>query len=87
MALFVRHWWPIAVLASLFSSRIRRALLLSGVLDVVLEYRRTRPDLDPVRFGIARRLDDLAYGAGVWLSAIRGRSVLPLLPDIRRQRD
>lgn len=86
MALFVRHWWPIAVLASLLSSRIRRALLVSSVLDVVLEYRRTRPDLDPVRFGIARRLDDLAYGAGVWLSAIRGRSVLPLLPDIRRQR-
>jgi mycofactocin system glycosyltransferase len=84
MALFVRHWWPLAVIASLFSRRMRRALVLSSVLDVVLEYRRTRPRLDPVRFGVARRLDDLAYGAGVWFSAVKGRSPRALLPDIRR---
>lgn len=85
MALLVRHWWPLAVVASVFSRRIRRALLVSGVLDAVLEYRRTRPDLDPIRFGVARRLDDLAYGAGVWLSAVKGRSLRALLPDIRRR--
>jgi len=44
-----------------------------------------RPDLDPVRFAIARRLDDLAYGYGVWRSAIRGRSLAALLPDLRRR--
>ncbi|MET4782204.1 mycofactocin biosynthesis glycosyltransferase MftF [Glaciihabitans sp. UYNi722] len=84
MALLVRHWWPLAVIAAIFSRRMRRAVLVSSVLDVVLEFRRTRPRLDPVRFGIARRLDDLAYGAGVWFSAIKGRSARALLPDIRR---
>jgi mycofactocin system glycosyltransferase len=84
MALLVRHWWPIAVVGSIFSRRLRRALVVSGVLDALLEYRRTRPQLDPVRFAIARRLDDLAYGAGVWFSALKGRSVRALLPDIRR---
>lgn len=85
MALLVRHWWPLSVIASVFSRRARRALLVSGILDVVFEYRRTRPRLDPIRFAIARRLDDLAYGAGVWFSAAKGRSLRALLPDVRRR--
>jgi mycofactocin system glycosyltransferase len=84
MALMVRHWWPLAFTASLYSRRVRRALLFSCLFDAAWEYRRTRPQLDPFRFAIARRLDDLAYGAGVWLSAIKGRSVKCLLPDIRK---
>ena len=60
-------------------------MLLAGALDAALEYRRTRPDLDPIRFGIARRLDDLAYGGGVWFSALKGRSLRALLPIIRRR--
>jgi len=85
MALLVRHWWPLAVVASIFSRRIRRALVVSSILDAALEYRRTRPQLDPIRFGIARRLDDLAYGSGVWFSAMKGRSLKALLPDIRHR--
>lgn len=85
MALLVRHWWPLAVVASIFSRRMRRALLFSSVLDIVLEYHRTRPRLDLVRFGLARRLDDVAYGAGVWFSAAKGKSLRALLPDIRRR--
>jgi mycofactocin glycosyltransferase len=56
-------------------------VIVAAVADAVIEYRRTRPKLDPIRFGFARRLDDLAYGAGVWLSAVRGRSAAALLPD------
>ncbi len=82
IALFVRHWWPLAVGASIVSPRLRRALLASCLIDAVVEYRRTKPDLDPIRFTVARRLDDIAYGAGVWYSAIRGRSWRCLLPDI-----
>jgi mycofactocin system glycosyltransferase len=84
MALFVRHWWPLAILASVFSRRLRRALIVSCLVDAFWEYRRTRPQLDPFRFGLARRLDDLAYGAGVWYSALKGRSLRCLLPDLRR---
>lgn len=82
-ALLLRHWWPLTFVGCLFSRRLRRAALVAGLLDVVLEYRRTEAQLDPLRFGLARRLDDLAYGAGVWFGAIRGRSPAALIPDLR----
>ncbi len=82
MALMLRHWWPLALLACLVSKRARRAVLVSAVVDVALEYRRDAAHLDPLRFAVARRLDDLAYGAGVWLSAIRARSIAALTPAI-----
>lgn len=84
MALLVRHWWPLAVGGSVFSRRMRRAFVLSCIVDAAWEYIRTKPKLDPLRFGLARRLDDLAYGAGVWWGAGKGRSIRCLLPDIRR---
>ncbi|MCU1530350.1 MAG: mycofactocin system glycosyltransferase [Frondihabitans sp.] len=83
-ALLVRHWWPVALLLSIVSPRIRRALIVSAVVDAGIEWVRLRPDLDPVRFGVARRLDDLAYGAGVWWSALKGRSLRGVLPYVRR---
>lgn len=86
MSLMLRHWWPIAAIAAVFSRRARRAVAVAAVADVALRYRQNEAKLDPVRFGVARRLDDLAYGAGVWFSAIRGRSIAALKPDLRRHR-
>ncbi|WP_217634353.1 mycofactocin biosynthesis glycosyltransferase MftF [Herbiconiux ginsengi] len=86
MALLLRHWWPAVAIGCLFSARLRRAVLVAHLADVAIEHRRTRVRLDPLRFALARRLDDLAYGAGVWVSALRGRSWGALLPDIRRTR-
>jgi mycofactocin system glycosyltransferase len=83
-ALLLRHWWPVTVAGCLVSRRVRRATLVAALVDVAMEYSRTRPALDPVRFGVLRRLDDLAYGAGVWAGAVRGRSVTALLPRIVR---
>lgn len=82
-ALLLRHWWPLTAVVAPFSRRIRRAVAVAAVVDVAIEYRRTNPDLDPVRFGVARRLDDLAYGAGVWFAALRARSIAALIPLIR----
>jgi mycofactocin system glycosyltransferase len=84
-ALLVRHWWPLTVVGSLFSRRLRRAAAAAAVIDSAVEYVRTRPQLDPVRFVFARRLDDMAYGAGVWWGAIKGRSAAALLPDLAGQ--
>lgn len=81
-ALVLRHGWPLALTAGLQSTRVRRAAAVCAVVDGVVEWRRTRADLDPLRFLVARRLDDLAYGAGVWFAALRGRSVRALLPAI-----
>lgn len=83
-ALLLRHWWPLTAIASLFSRRTRRAVIVAAVADTVWEYARVRPRLDPLRFAVARRLDDAAYGAGVWWGALRGRSALALLPAIIR---
>jgi hypothetical protein len=38
-------------------------------------FLRERPGLDPLTVGAARRLDDLAYGSGLWWGAIRRRSL------------
>ena len=79
-----RHYWPVAVARRRsVSRRARRALAVAAVADGVLDYRRTPPDLDPVRYIAARRLDDLAYGAGVWYGALRARSPRALLPSWR----
>jgi hypothetical protein len=83
-ALFNRHWWPLTVVGCVASRRVRRAAAMAALADIALEYRRDRAHLDPVRYGVARRLDDLAYGAGVWLSALKGRSTAALRPRITR---
>lgn len=82
-ALLLRHWWPATAVGALLSRRVRRAAAVAAVVDVAVEYRRTGArGVDPVRFGVARRLDDIAYGAGVWFAAIRHRSLRSLAPRI-----
>lgn len=83
MGLLLRHWWPIAAAGALRSRRVRRALLAAAVCDSALEYLARRPRLDPATFAVLRRLDDLAYGAGVWSGAVRARSARALIPRIR----
>ncbi|WP_369254074.1 mycofactocin biosynthesis glycosyltransferase MftF [Streptomyces sp. R35] len=83
-ALLTRHWWPLTAVGCMLSRRLRRAAAVAAVADIVLEYRRDQATLDPLRYGVARRLDDLAYGAGVWFSALKGRSTTALRPRITR---
>jgi len=82
-AALVRHYWPVAVLAALRWPRARRALVAAAMADALLDFRATDPDLDPLRYALARRLDDLAYGAGVWAGALRARSIAALVPAVR----
>lgn len=81
-----RHWWPVALPAAVVSRRVRRAVLAAAVADGLADWRRTRPDLDPVRYVALRRLDDLAYGAGLWWGALRHRTTGPLRPGVARRR-
>ncbi|MFI9833458.1 mycofactocin biosynthesis glycosyltransferase MftF [Streptomyces sp. NPDC051913] len=83
-ALLTRHWWPLTALGCAASRRVRRAAAVAALTDIALEHRRDRAPLDPVRYGLARRLDDLAYGSGVWWSAVRGRSTAALRPRFVR---
>lgn len=78
----VRPWWPLTVLAAARSRTARRAALAAAVLPPLAEWRRTRPPLDPARWVLLRLADDVAYGTGVWVGAVRARTAEPLVPDL-----
>ena len=76
-----RPWWPLAAAAAVRCRRTRPALLAAVVVPPLIEWRASRPQLDPIRFATLRLIDDLAYGTGVWLGCLRARSALALLPS------
>ena len=78
--LLLRHWWPGAALACLVSRRARRAVAAAMLWDL-LDHREVTPAKAPEAF-VARRLDDLAYGAGLWWGALRERSARVLVPRV-----
>lgn len=86
--LLLRHWWPGAALAAVVSRRARRAVAAAMVWDL-LDHREVSSARAPEAF-VARRLDDLAYGAGLWWGAARAHSARVLVPRItglRRSRE
>jgi hypothetical protein len=65
------------------SRHVRRALLTALAVDtaVMLAERHSFPEpLGTLTTFAGRRLDDLAYGAGLWWGAIRARSPRALMP-------
>jgi mycofactocin system glycosyltransferase len=75
-----RHYWPVAVASAVVSRRARRVVLAAAVADAVVAWRPHRPAIGLPRFAAARRLEDLAYGAGLWAGVVRARSARALLP-------
>ena len=89
----VRVWWPIALVASTGSRRVRRVLVVSaGVTAVLAAARAGAATVGPSGAADRRRsaplvavlalLDDLAYGAGVWRGCWRERSWRAVLPRL-----
>lgn len=81
-AAMTRHWWPAMVPLGLVSRRARRAWVAAAIVDGLVDWQRARPDLDPVTHTVLRRLDDLAYGAGLWWGAFRHATTAPLRPAV-----
>lgn len=77
-----RPWWPLMALASTFSRRARRVWLLALVVPGLWRWISNRSTIDPVRYLGARFADDLAYGAGVWMGAVRARRLEVLRPEL-----
>lgn len=76
-SLVLRHWWPAALVAATVSRSARRALVTACLVDVAAaasEGVRERP----VSAFAARRLDDVAYGGGLWWGALRARDARAL---------
>ncbi|KRF22416.1 mycofactocin biosynthesis glycosyltransferase MftF [Phycicoccus sp. Soil802] len=78
--LMLRHWWPLTAAALPFSRRLRRAVAVAVVVDTLVSHGRHRREIGLGSYAAGRRLDDLAYGAGLWAGAVRGRSTRVLLP-------
>ena len=75
-----RHHWPLALAAALVSRRARRRLAAAALADGLLAWWPHRNRVGPVRHIAGRRLEDLAYGGGLWLGALRARDARALLP-------
>jgi mycofactocin system glycosyltransferase len=77
-----RHYWPAAAVAGVMSRRARHVLITAAAIEAMIDYRRSGVRLDPLTYLLIRRLDDIAYGAGVWRGVIRDRTAAPLIPRL-----
>ncbi len=85
-----RHYWPLALLAALASRHCRRVLVVAAVMDGVVDWLRRRDgsadDAEPIgllTYLLLKRVDDLAYGLGLWWGVLRERNLRALKPQIR----
>lgn len=79
-----REWWPVGwtALAAIGRSRTARAVAAAMLVPVAMDYVRTRPRIDPVRYALLRLVEDAAYGSGVIAQAGRHRRVAALRPRV-----
>jgi hypothetical protein len=81
----MRAWWPLFFLASFVSLRLGVMITFSAFVPPIIGLVRKKPS-HPVRYLVMRILEDLAYGTGVWVGAVRTRSLRCLLPVITVRR-
>ncbi|MFJ1455968.1 mycofactocin biosynthesis glycosyltransferase MftF [Nocardia sp. N2S4-5] len=68
-----RTWWPLALCTARGRRVLRAAAALAAAASLLENTDVT-----------LRLADDLAYGLGVWAGCLRHRTLIPLLPRIRR---
>jgi hypothetical protein len=85
-----RHYWPLALLAAMVSRQCRRVVLIAAIVDGVVDWLRRRDavgdDAEPIglfTYLLLKRIDDLAYGIGLWTGVVRERNLGALKPKIR----
>lgn len=85
-----RHYWPVALVAAVLFRRCRQVVLVAAVVDGVVDWvnRNGNADDDGKRIGLLsylllKRLDDIAYGLGLWTGVVRERHLGALKPQIR----
>ncbi|MEZ5378963.1 MAG: mycofactocin biosynthesis glycosyltransferase MftF [Acidimicrobiales bacterium] len=77
-----RVWWPVVALALAVPATrpIARRWMAWSLLERTIGARETDPR--QVAMGL---LDDAAYGTGVWVGALKQRTLVPLLPALSGQ--
>ena len=85
-----RHYWPVALLAAVAFRPCRRDVLVAAVVDGVADWASHRQfagdaarPIGLLTYLLLKRVDDLAYGLGLWYGVVRERTVGPLKPQIR----
>ncbi|RFD26230.1 mycofactocin system glycosyltransferase [Mycobacterium uberis] len=85
-----RHYWPVALLAATASRHCRQVVLIAAVVDGVVDWLRRwdaiGDDAEPIgllTYLVLKRVDDLAYGIGLWWGVVRERNIGALKPKIR----
>ncbi|BCI91111.1 putative mycofactocin biosynthesis glycosyltransferase MftF [Mycobacterium kansasii] len=88
-----RHYWPVTLIAALLFRRCRRVVLVAAIVDGVVDWLRRKEardgddgDSEPIgvlTYVILKRVDDLAYGLGLWYGVVRERNIGALKPQIR----
>jgi mycofactocin system glycosyltransferase len=85
-----RHYWPIALLAAILSRHCRRVVIIAAIVDGVVDWASRKEAIDDetrqiglLSYLLLKRVDDLAYGAGLWCGVVRERNIGPLKPQIR----
>lgn len=85
-----RHYWPLALIAALLSRRCRQVVLVAAVVEGIVDWltRSRNTEDDTQRVGLVtyillKRLDDIAYGVGLWTGVMRERNLGALKPQIR----
>ena len=81
----MRAWWPLFFLASFVSLRLGAMFTFSAFVPPIVGLMRHKPG-HPIRYLVMRILEGMAYGTGVWVGAIRARSLRCLLPVITVRR-
>lgn len=80
-----RAWWPIFIIGSFFSVRVTAMYTFSLFTPLMFGILRKKPRA-VASYVALRILDDLAYGAGVWVGVILQRSPRCLVPVLTVRR-
>jgi mycofactocin system glycosyltransferase len=85
-----RHYWPLALVAAIMSRHCRHVVVVAAVMDGVVDWLRRRDatadEAEPIgllTYLLLKRVDDLAYGLGLWWGVVRERNLRALKPQIR----
>ena len=81
----MRAWLPLFFIASFVSLRLGVMMTFSALVPPIVGLVRKKPS-HPIRYLVMRILEDVAYGTGVWVGAVRTRSLRCLLPVITVRR-
>ncbi len=85
----LRHYWPATLAVALCWPRFRRLVLALALAEGGVMWLRNQvlqarsPAMGPIGFTVMRRLDDLAYGTGLWQGAVRSGSPEALRPILK----